>query len=100
MILSNGKNNFKNNEFSFWEWSAPILQTHEEVTSKIKELKLQGRVIKGFYSVGMGYNWNEDNIGEAIYSATKRLIKENLQIQYRFYLIYITEKKFILRQTS
>lgn len=77
MILSNGKNNFKNNEFSFWEWSAPILQTHEEVTSKIKELKLQGRVIKGFYSVGMGYNWNEDDIGDAIYNATKRLIKEN-----------------------
>ena len=77
MILSNGKNNFKNNEYSFWEWSAPILQTHEEVTSKIKELKLQGRVIKGFYSVGMGYNWNEDDIGDAIYNATKRLIKEN-----------------------
>ena len=39
MVLSDGKNNFPNNEFSFWEWSAPILQTHEEVVSKIKELK-------------------------------------------------------------
>ena len=56
MILSNGKNKFPNNEFSFWEWSAPILQTHEEVVAKIKELKLQGRVIKSFYTVGMGYN--------------------------------------------
>ena len=45
MILSDGKNNFQNNEFSFWEWSAPVLQTHEEVMAKIKELKLQGRVI-------------------------------------------------------
>jgi len=33
MILSNGKNKFQNNEFSFWEWSAPILQTHEEVVA-------------------------------------------------------------------
>ena len=45
MIISEGKNNYKNNEFAFWEWSAPILQTHEEVTAKIKELKLQGRKI-------------------------------------------------------
>ena len=77
MILSDGKNNFPNNEFSFWEWSAPVLQTHEEVMAKIKELKLQGRVIKGFYSVGMGYNWTDDNIGEAIYNTTERMIKEN-----------------------
>ena len=62
MILSDGKNKFPNNEFSFWEWSAPILQTHKEVVAKIKELKLQGRVIKSFYTVGMGYNWTDDNI--------------------------------------
>ena len=74
MILSNGKNKFPNNEFSFWEWSAPILQTHEEVVAKIKELKLQGRVIKSFYTVGMGYNWTEDNIGEAIYNTVERMI--------------------------
>ena len=67
MILSNGKNNFKNNEFSYWEWSAPILQTHDEVISKIKELQLQGRIIKSFYTVGMGYNWNSYAIEEAVY---------------------------------
>ena len=76
MILSNGKNKFPNNEFSFWEWSAPVLQTHEEVMGKIKEMKLQGRVIKSFYTVGMGYNWTDDNIGEAIYNFTERMIKE------------------------
>ncbi|MBE6995298.1 MAG: hypothetical protein E7429_00985 [Ruminococcaceae bacterium] len=68
MILSNGKNAFKNNTYSFWEWSAPVLQTYDEVLAKIKELKLPGRIIKGFYAVGMGYNWTEDPISDAIYS--------------------------------
>ena len=54
MIISDGKNNFENNEYSYWEWSAPVLQTYGEVVSKIKELNLQGRVIKNFYTVGMG----------------------------------------------
>lgn len=76
MILSDGKNSFENNVFSFWEWSAPILQTHQEVTAKIKELKPEGRVIKGFYTVGMGYNWNDDNIGEAVYCALAKMVKE------------------------
>ena len=76
MILSDGKNNFKNNEYSYWEWSAPILQTYDEVIAKIKELRLQGRVIKGFYTVGMGYNWTDYDIGEAIYLALERKIKD------------------------
>ena len=76
MILSNGKNDFKDNIYFFWEWSAPILQTHDEVIAKIKELKLQGRVIKGFYAIGMGYNWTEDNIGETIYNALERKIND------------------------
>lgn len=76
MIISDGKNNFKNNEFSFWEWSAPVLQTHSEVIAKIKELRLQGRVIKGFYTVGMGYDWIDDNIGDSIYNALERMIND------------------------
>jgi len=62
MILSKGTNQFPNNEFSFWEWSAPILQTPEEALQKLKELQLEGRVIKDIISVGMGYGWTEDNI--------------------------------------
>lgn len=74
MIISDGKNNFKNNEYSYWEWSAPVLQTYGEVISKIKELNLQGRVIKNFYTVGMGYNWTEYDIGEAIYNSLEEMI--------------------------
>ena len=76
MLLSNGKNNFKDNKFSFWEWSAPILQTFEEVMGKIRELNLKGRVIKGFYAVGMAYNWREDDIGEAIFNNLENMVLE------------------------
>lgn len=62
MILSNGDNQYKNNEFSFWTWSAPVLQTPEEVVEKVKELKLEGRVIKDVIAIGLGYNWGDDDI--------------------------------------
>jgi len=78
MILSKGENNFKDNTYSFWEWSAPILQTHDEVIDKIRELKLQGRVVKSFYTVGMGYNWRDDDIGDAIYNTLEAKINEKL----------------------
>ena len=72
MILSEGKNNFKDNEFSYWEWSAPVLQNHEEVIAKIKELKLQGRIIKGFYVIGMGYDWTDYSVTDWLESAIER----------------------------
>ncbi len=77
MIFSDGKNNYQNNKFSFWEWSAPVLQTHDEIMTQIKEMKLQGRVIKGFHTVGMGYNWTDYCIDETIYNVLERMIKEN-----------------------
>lgn len=59
MILSDGKNNFKENTFSFWEWSAPILQKPEEVIDKIHEFKLIGRTVKDIVSVGLAYNLDD-----------------------------------------
>ena len=68
MIKSDGKNQFKNNEFLYWEWSAPVLQTYEEIVDKLRELRLEGRVVKNVYCIGMAYNWREDNIVDAIYN--------------------------------
>lgn len=68
MIVSEGNNNFENNTFSFWEWSAPILQTPEELVAALHDLRLQGRVIADIRAIGMGYNWREDDIGDAIYN--------------------------------
>lgn len=73
MILSKGTNQFPDNEFSFWEWSAPILQTPEEVRQKLNELQLEGRVIKDIVAVGMGYGWTEDNICSVANHAREQL---------------------------
>ncbi|MBQ7178510.1 MAG: hypothetical protein IJS08_13930 [Victivallales bacterium] len=60
MIPSSGNNQFKDNTFDFWTWSAPILQTHEEVVAKIEELKLVGRTIKDIKAVGYNYNFTDE----------------------------------------
>jgi len=73
MILSEGKNRFENNTFSFWGWSAPVLQTPEEVIRKVHELHLVGRTVKDIAAVGMGYNWNDYGIDEAVYHALEKL---------------------------
>lgn len=66
MILSDGKNNFINNVYSFWEWSAPVLQTYDEILSKFSEMKLEERKVKDIYCVGMAYNWCEYNLSELV----------------------------------
>ena len=62
MILSNGTNRYPNNEFSFWDWSAPVLQTPEEILQKLKELRLEGRVVKDIIAIGMGYEMCGDSL--------------------------------------
>lgn len=68
MILSRGKNNFKNNVYDYWEWSAPVLRTVEEVNAQIKKMQLEGRIIKKVYAVGMGYNWCDYQIEDSVYN--------------------------------
>lgn len=60
MIKTSGDNHFPENEFDFWTWSAPVLQTPEEVVAKIRELKLVGRTIKDICAVGRNYDFNGD----------------------------------------
>lgn len=60
MIKSSGNDHFKNNEFDFWTWSAPILRTPAEVAAKIRELKLIGRTIKDICAVGYNYSFDGD----------------------------------------
>ena len=76
MILSKGNNKFTDNVFSYWEWSAPILQTHDEVISKLAELKLEGRIVKDVRCIGMAYNWRKDDIVECVYNKLERMMPE------------------------
>ena len=72
MIPSEGNNQFKDNMFDFWTWSAPILQTAEEVTAFVHEQKLIGRTIKDIQAVGYGYNWNYDYFYDIINAIYKK----------------------------
>lgn len=76
MILSESRNNFENNEFSYWDWSAPVLQTHDEIISKIRELNLNGRKIKDVHCIGMAYNWCDDSISNRVYDKLKEMTYE------------------------
>ncbi len=63
------------------DWSAPILQTPEEVIQKVYELRLVDRVVKDIIAVGMGYNWTDYGIGEALYNVIDKmhpLLKEQI----------------------
>lgn len=65
MIYSQGDNYFRNNRFDFWTWSAPILQTAEEVVAKAHELQIVGRVVKDIRSISHNYNvWFDDSYHE------------------------------------
>ena len=78
MIPSKGNNQFKDNMFDFWTWSAPILQTAEEVTAFVHEQKLIGRTIKDIQAVGYGYDWSYDyfyNIIKAIYKKDRKALE-------------------------
>ncbi len=57
MIYSQGDNYFRNNRFDFWTWSAPILQTAEEVVAKIHELQIIGRIVKDIRSISHNYGF-------------------------------------------
>ncbi len=76
MIVSDGKNQFPDNRFEYWEWSAPILQTPEEVMQKVYELRIENRIVRDIVAIGMGYNWNEYGIDEAVYHALERMDPE------------------------
>ena len=73
MILSKGRDEFPEHKFDFWNWSAPILQTPDEVIRKARELRLTDRVVKDIIAVGEGYNWTEEWLDEAVYQAIERM---------------------------
>lgn len=60
MIKTSGDNRFPENKFDFWTWSAPVLQTPEEVVAKFRELKLIGRTIRDICVIGYNYIFNGD----------------------------------------
>ncbi|MGN0880624.1 MAG: hypothetical protein ACI4WT_14385 [Oligosphaeraceae bacterium] len=60
MIPSTGNNRFKDNLFDYWSWSAPVLQTHEEVVAALREMRLVGRTIRDIRTVGRAEDWTDE----------------------------------------
>ena len=71
MIYSQGDNYFRNNRFDFWTWSAPILQTAEEVFAKIHELQIIGRVVKDIRSISHNYGFLFNDSYREIFKAIR-----------------------------
>ena len=71
MIYSPGDNYFRNNRFDFWTWSAPILQTAEEVFAKIHELQIVGRVVKDIRALSHNYGFMFNDSCREIFEAVR-----------------------------
>ena len=76
MIISEEKRTSEEGKGS-WQWDAPVMQTYDAVLSKIKELNLQGRIIKGFHTTGIAYNWRLDDIADSVHINLQKMIADN-----------------------
>ncbi len=52
MIISNGKNDFRNNMFDKYRWSANTYETSEEIIACLRELGVFGKTVKGISAIG------------------------------------------------
>lgn len=69
MIPINGTNQFADRRFSFHDWSAPVLQTPQELMDALHSLHLEGRIIKHIHAnAAMIFNWGSDRIYEFLNS--------------------------------
>ena len=52
MIISNGKNDFRNNMFDKYRWSANTYETAEEIIAFFREHGVFGKTVKGISAIG------------------------------------------------
>jgi len=67
-----GNDLFENNRFRWDSWSADILETPDEVISRLKAYELIGRSIVDMKAIGHGYNLIRDDIEDYIYRNSKK----------------------------
>jgi len=79
-LYSNGKNNFKDDQFSACEWSAPTMVAPEEIKSRLDSFHLCGRVIKHIRFVGHSFYHTRDWIEEAAYNQLNGYSEEERQL--------------------
>ena len=77
MILICGTNQFKDHRFSFHDWSAPVLQTPQELMDALHSLHLEGRTIKHIHATAATiFNWERGRVSEFLNPAFHALSYE------------------------
>lgn len=76
---SSGKNEFKNNVFSWHEWSAPTMVSPVEIRELLSSFKLEGRKVRRLKIVGMAYNLSRVWIENRAYMFHSELEEEERQ---------------------
>ena len=104
-ILSEGKNNFKNNIFTFNEWSAPTTNDPDVIKWLISSFKLVGRKIEGFRTIGNssyhtrqyieGYAYKHSKIEDENERKEKSKY-DNIPPNIRFNRSLLLEKPFLI----
>lgn len=67
MIKTGGDDIFADNTFSWFSWSADVLQTPAEIRVALDAFNLTGKCISDIRAIGYGYNLQWDSIEEVIY---------------------------------
>lgn len=69
IFYSDGKNQFKDNTFSWQEWSAPFIISPDEIKSRLDAMSLVGRTVKNLRLMGICENYTEYELEEKAYCA-------------------------------
>ena len=67
MYKVDGKNDFENNIFDFWKWSAPMLQSPEEVRIYFNSLNVTGKKVIGLSLCTNAYFFDRQWTEEVVY---------------------------------
>lgn len=69
IIYSSGRNQFKDNTFSWHEWSAPFVISPDEIRTRLDAMSLVGRRVKNLRLMGVCDNYTEYWLEEKAYCA-------------------------------
>lgn len=78
---SKGTDNYRHNEYSPREWSAPTMVAPYEMKKKIDSFNLVGRKISGIRVFGYCFNYSRDWIEERAYCHYEGLSEEEKQVK-------------------
>ena len=78
---SNGTDNYRHNEFSHREWSAPTMVAPYEMKRRIDSFNLVGRKVSDIRAFGHCFNFTRDWIEERAYNHYGELSEEERQLK-------------------